>query len=479
MKPAVILFIVALLFVLSTPVHARIWYVPSECPTIQAGIDSAGAGDIVQVANGTYTGSHNKNLDFKAKAITVRSEHGPDNCTIDCQSSGLGFNFQGGETHESIVDGFTIRNGQSGYAGGINCDSGSSPTITNCIMSSCITNRGGGVNCEESSSPTITNCIIVENHAGHGGGVCCTWGSNPTITNCIIKGNQAEYGGGVFCGWEGSSTITNCTITGNRADHGGGVCCCIYDGNSTITNCILWGDSASEGSSHEIAVTSSDYPSTLTVSHSDVEGGEEGAYVESGCTLDWDESNIDSDPLFLDPALDDYHLSAGSPCIDAGDNAAVPPGVTTDLDGNPRNVDGDGDGSATVDMGAYEAGLIYDVTIQAYCYSCDAKGAPVSVSITMDGSPTGYDTPHTFPGLTGAHTFSVPDSCPDEYPFTEWNTGETSTTITVASAGTYIACYRSRAVPALTQWGILILVTLLVVTAWVVLRRRKAVVSRQ
>jgi len=46
--------------------------------------------------------------------------------------------------------------------------------------------------------------------------------------------------------------------------------------------------------------------------------------------------------------------SFGSPCIDTGSNDAVPEDVTTDLDGNPRIVDGDGDSVATVDMGAYE-----------------------------------------------------------------------------------------------------------------------------
>ncbi len=69
--------------------------------------------------------------------------------------------------------------------------------------------------------------------------------------------------------------------------------------------------------------------------------------------------NIDADPLFVDPINGDYRLSAGSPCIDAGDNAAVPEDITTDLDGNPRFVDDPttadtGNGVCHVDMGAYE-----------------------------------------------------------------------------------------------------------------------------
>jgi hypothetical protein len=51
----------------------------------------------------------------------------------------------------------------------------------------------------------------------------------------------------------------------------------------------------------------------------------------------------------VDQAIGNYHLLPGSPCINTGDNSAVPPSVVTDLDGNPRIIDG------TVDMGAYEA----------------------------------------------------------------------------------------------------------------------------
>ena len=85
-----------------------------------------------------------------------------------------------------------------------------------------------------------------------------------------------------------------------------------------------------------------------TFTFSDVQGGFTGT------------GNIDADPMFVDPDNGDYRLAAGSPCIDAGDNTAVPAGITTDLDGNPRFVDdpstidsGNGD-PPIVDMGAFE-----------------------------------------------------------------------------------------------------------------------------
>jgi hypothetical protein len=112
----------------------------------------------------------------------------------------------------------------------------------------------------------------------------------------------------------------------------------------------MWGDTAPDGGA-EIALRyyssggATPSASTVTVSYSDVEGGAAGVYVDTDCTLNWGEGNMDSDPLLLP----DGHLQSGSPCINGGDNAAVPPCVLTDLAGNPRILNG------TVDMGAFES----------------------------------------------------------------------------------------------------------------------------
>jgi hypothetical protein len=81
----------------------------------------------------------------------------------------------------------------------------------------------------------------------------------------------------------------------------------------------------------------------------DNEGGDYAGVAMPGA------SDVFADPRFIDPAQGDYHLAFGSPAIDAGDND--PPGGnnSVDLDLGPRIVDGDGDGTAIVDLGAYEA----------------------------------------------------------------------------------------------------------------------------
>ena len=80
-------------------------------------------GDEIVVAEGTYTGSLNKNLSFGGKLITVRCEGEPGTCIIDCENSGRGFNFSSGETEEAVVDGFTVTGGNQTNGGGVLCSS--------------------------------------------------------------------------------------------------------------------------------------------------------------------------------------------------------------------------------------------------------------------------------------------------------------------------------------------------------------------
>jgi hypothetical protein len=137
-----------------------------------------------------------------------------------------------------------------------------------------------------------------------------------------------------------SPAVHNCTFSGNSvtlAAYGGGG---IYNEQSStmMTNCILWGDTPDEIKNKE----SADH-----VYYSDVQGG----YVGTG--------NINADPFFVDSAAGNLRLRPGSPCIDKGSNAYVPSGITNDLDGHTRIIDGDCNNTEVVDMGAYEFNYAY------------------------------------------------------------------------------------------------------------------------
>jgi len=84
--------------------------------------------------------------------------------------------------------------------------------------------------------------------------------------------------------------------------------------------------------------------------------------------------------------------------------------------------------------------FLTNATIRAYCYT---EGTYTNVDITIDGSPSGYTTPHTFK-INEPHTFTVPSTDLSGHPFKQWSNGETSTTITVALNGTYTAYYQAK-----------------------------------
>jgi hypothetical protein len=89
--------------------------VPAEQPTIQAAIDRTKNGDTVLVANGTYKGKGNVNLNLRGKSIIVKSKFGARYCIIDCEENegSRAFLLTSGETRNSIIDGFTMINGNT------------------------------------------------------------------------------------------------------------------------------------------------------------------------------------------------------------------------------------------------------------------------------------------------------------------------------------------------------------------------------
>lgn len=183
---------------------SKIIHVPGDQPTIQGGIDATIDGDTVLVADGTYTGEGNKNLDFKGKAITVASENGPENCIIDCEGDGMGFFFHSGEDSSSVLGGFTITNSSETYGGGIKCE-GSSPTIEN---NNIFNSFDHGIAIVSGSSPIITNNRI-QNNALNGLDI---WNNaNPEITHNVIVNN----GHGIQVVWNCFPVIWSNTFEGN------------------------------------------------------------------------------------------------------------------------------------------------------------------------------------------------------------------------------------------------------------------------
>lgn len=175
-------------------------------------------------------------------------------------------------------------------------------------------------------------------------------GGTITMTNSVVTSNDASAAGGIHsssCGG-GTVRIVNCTILDNVPSSVHSRIWALESPESKTTHVTVANSIVRGGDEPRVSVQSTDPKSTFDVRFSNIDGGHAG------------EGNIDAPPLFVDPARCDYRLLAGSPGVDAGDNAAIPEDVTTDRRGEPRFADdpetpdtGVGSG-AIVDMGAYE-----------------------------------------------------------------------------------------------------------------------------
>jgi hypothetical protein len=203
----------------------------------------------------------------------------------------------------SSVEGFTITQGAT-LTGGNDVEAGGDTS-------------GAGILELGGPEQPVINCIIVSNVAGDfGGGV---YGA--MIYNCLVVSNTAQlgsYGGGTF-----QCTSVNCTITANTADIGAG------DAFGYLVNCVVTGNFSGDGGNY--AFDTLDYCCTTP---------------DPGGT-----GNVIADPLFVNAAAGNFHLQAGSPCVNAGNNSYIT--TATDLAGNPRVSGG------TVDVGAYELQFHY------------------------------------------------------------------------------------------------------------------------
>ncbi|HOW73898.1 MAG TPA: PHB depolymerase family esterase [Phycisphaerae bacterium] len=244
-------------------------------------------------------------------------------------------------------------------------------TAGNANGSSGVYGTGGGVY-NADGSPTIVNCVFRGNGARTGAGLYSGAGT-PTLINCTFSGNAATTSGGALYHASGNLTLVNCTLAGNAATTSGGG---VYTTGSglTLANGILWGNTGGGATVESKQIIGG----TPAVRFSCIQGL--GALAGNG--------NIGDDPLFVrnpsdggdgwgdnpatpavnEGANDDYGdlpLRVGSPCIDGGNNAALPSGTLTDPDSHLRFFDdpatsdcrwvpGTCGAPPIVDMGAYE-----------------------------------------------------------------------------------------------------------------------------
>jgi hypothetical protein len=299
-------------------------------------VSSTGVGTL-GVSDSTVSGN---------TAARVLIVNGPGSATV----SGLTAANNSGEVlNFTDVSGEVSSSSFLGNRAGINFAS-SDPTtldVSGTVIAGGLSNGGlsTGIAVGGAASANIRGCTLLGNRDG---GIELSGTGTHGVTNTLIAGVTGNNRGGLTVSETATATVTNCTITANFTGGGAGGVQVVDDASATIANTIIHGNNAPNTDFSTLGV--------VTVTYSNVEGGASGM------------GNIDAAPLFADvdgadnlpnTPDDDYGLLAGSPGIDAGDNGAVPAGVTLDLAGNPRFIDGPaadtGAGTAPiVDIGALE-----------------------------------------------------------------------------------------------------------------------------
>jgi len=348
--------------------------------------DSNDEDDTIKVEQGTYIGNFFYHTG-ETKNITILGGYtsgcndrvvDPTNTILDGGESDRVLRVYGPFTGANItVEGFTIQNGDCVNSGGgiyayTSTDvTGGTITIKNNIVVDNTASNSGGIfafNSGSSGGTTgdiiITDNIIKGNTATNGaGGVSATVNANygvagnvVLVNNVIVKNTaQSTIGGGIRTesaagetGTPGTITLTNNTITGNSADdYGGGVEINRQGGTINVYNNIISGNTA-YSNYYDIDLSGSGGTTNGFNNNYDLDPGGMNGSWDSGET-----TNIDVDPLFVNAGAGNYRLKPRSLCIDSGETTAaqIP---NFDIEGNDRIIDGNKDGIAVVDMGAYE-----------------------------------------------------------------------------------------------------------------------------
>lgn len=203
--------------------------------------------------------------------------------------------------------------------------------ISNCTFINNRARYGGNISVRNSSTATINRCVFTHCYSyidDYGSAVNTLYGSHALIKNSLFYLNAGNNRKAVSANSTSSIDVQNCVFYGNDND-------AYFDTSSigTITNSILW-------DSNYYSILPVNGHDAINVSNCIVAGGYPG------------EGNIDTDPGFVDSTNQNFRITATSPAIDAGiDTGSLNP---NDIDGRPRVLDGNNDGSAVVDIGAFE-----------------------------------------------------------------------------------------------------------------------------
>ena len=297
--------------------------------TLQEALAGAGANTQVWVAAGTYIGGFvipasvsvlggfvagDTRLTQRAPQTQRTILDGADTQRVLTLASGC------------VVDGCTITHGNAPAPGGGGAlADGTNPTITNCwfVDNRNSGGRGSAFAIYNGGAPRVENCVFARNNgAGH---VIDVNSSGGVYRNLVVADNVSN---GLHFQAGSSPQVENCAFVNNT---GFGLCHINTTDTPTLLHCLLIGNRAGH-----ILVPTGALTSIAAVN-----------------ALPYARNNVSADPLFVNPGLLDYHVGPTSPVIDSG-LGTLTNDTPEDLFGGARVLDGDLNGTATIDIGVHE-----------------------------------------------------------------------------------------------------------------------------
>jgi YVTN family beta-propeller protein len=314
--------------------------------TISEGLRAARGGDAVGLAAGVYA------ISFPSLTPNYVIDGLKD---FKLLGMGVGRTIIRGNHSFSLI---RVQNGATGLIKGLTIERGGHINHS----------EGGGIQVLGRAHPvtlTVQNVLLQDNEAVNGAAISAEGQASLRLINVLVANNRSQNCCAVFLeGANGSvsATFKNITVTENQASFFAGGIWLEHSVGLNLVNSIVWKNSLAEVAKRNTGAE------RLSVSYSDVG---ESAFAGPG--------NISAFPRFVDPAARDYRLRPTSPAVDAGTNTGAP---LTDIRGVDRPADGDADGFAITDMGAYEFGKVSSPLV---IQSVPLAGRPYGVAVSDAG----------------------------------------------------------------------------------------------